>query len=89
MYDGHSIPPWMIIRGNLILVLMEDALRDDKNMYVLVDLCDVLILVLMEDALRVSALFTKALTSKVLILVLMEDALRVDFSREVKISEVS
>ena len=36
----------------LILVLMEDALRDDKNMYVLVDLCDVLILVLMEDALR-------------------------------------
>ena len=58
----------------LILVLMEDTLRDGK-------VCKVydwfvLILVLMEDTLRVMRLIDKSYSSIVLILVLMEDTLR-------------
>ena len=63
----------------LILVLMEDALRDFRsiaNQYVI----RVLILVLMEDALRGPTIIQPtAPKPTVLILVLMEDALRAFF----------
>ena len=59
----------------LILVLMEDTLRDYGK-----EECyrkfDVLILVLMEDTLRVLLVLLQALCLQVLILVLMEDTLR-------------
>ena len=43
-----------LCRGVLILVLMEDALRDYQNSTLLKNYVEVLILVLMEDALRVN-----------------------------------
>ena len=63
--------------GVLILVLMEDALREEcYKSYRSTDYC-VLILVLMEDALRESNFYSVVeIAIIVLILVLMEDALR-------------
>ena len=53
---GIAYPPWMIIRGNLILVLMEDTLRGYSwGIFSLLPL--VLILVLMEDALRATLIY--------------------------------
>ena len=61
----------------LILVLMEDALRDTEEEEDTLDQT-VLILVLMEDALRDRDHYiNRYKLMKVLILVLMEDALRV------------
>ena len=59
----------------LILVLMEDALRDRQTTRYNTAL-SVLILVLMEDALRAVRRNRKQRGARVLILVLMEDALR-------------
>ena len=65
-----------LVRTVLILVLMEDALRD-KAAYLVNHKDKVLILVLMEDALREPKLCSLMhLVIEVLILVLMEDALR-------------
>ena len=60
----------------LILVLMEDTLRELYNDDVAVDELYVLILVLMEDTLRVAQVVTMLRLAQVLILVLMEDTLR-------------
>ena len=60
----------------LILVLMEDTLRD-RGLFQARELHQgVLILVLMEDTLREVKNFDKAAIARVLILVLMEDTLR-------------
>ena len=59
----------------LILVLMEDALREFRGFFDNRPL-DVLILVLMEDALRARYVCSALASNLVLILVLMEDALR-------------
>ena len=61
----------------LILVLMEDTLRDDITS-MLAARSGVLILVLMEDTLRALADYNEANDVVVLILVLMEDTLRVE-----------
>ena len=58
----------------LILVLMEDTLREETDGYFIKRIPVVLILVLMEDTLREHA--KEALGIDVLILVLMEDTLR-------------
>ena len=63
-------PSWV-----LILVLMEDALREFRGFFDNRPL-DVLILVLMEDALRARYVCSALASNLVLILVLMEDALR-------------
>ena len=68
----------------LILVLMEDTLRDLIHKYYNKDLVCVLILVLMEDTLRVINEKDKTKKDKVLILVLMEDTLR-DLNKNLKI----
>ena len=60
----------------LILVLMEDTLREPYTYEVLQTICSVLILVLMEDTLRVVRNITILGLIIVLILVLMEDTLR-------------
>ena len=60
----------------LILVLMEDALRDSETIMVECYNSTVLILVLMEDALRELPRSGRSHVLFVLILVLMEDALR-------------
>ena len=62
----------------LILVLMEDGLRDNNKIFGMKNEKAVLILVLMEDGLRVMTTLTLLQSHlKVLILVLMEDGLRV------------
>ena len=65
------------MRSVLILVLMEDTLRDgEENRFLPVKF--VLILVLMEDTLRELASRRRKKTRSVLILVLMEDTLRAE-----------
>ena len=60
----------------LILVLMEDTLRDEKETRKSFGIFNVLILVLMEDTLRVWVITLLTEINMVLILVLMEDTLR-------------
>ncbi len=66
---------WTLEEFVLILVLMEDALREFRGFFDNRPL-DVLILVLMEDALRARYVCSALASNLVLILVLMEDALR-------------
>ena len=61
----------------LILILMEDALRDSYDTIVEIRKPVVLILILMEDALRGHHQKHQSGHIAVLILILMEDALRV------------
>ena len=71
----YSLLVAMGLRDVLILILMEDALRDYTQL--LTGASWVLILILMEDALREYFLEEiEPIPVKVLILILMEDALR-------------
>ena len=67
----------MFVQSVLILVLMEDTLRERFETLRKRGFIMVLILVLMEDTLRVYIVSALVLTAAVLILVLMEDTLRV------------
>ena len=73
---GHGTHRQPLLLRVLILVLMEDALREEVSKLNIPDISGVLILVLMEDALRVASRISECSTSIVLILVRMEDALR-------------
>ena len=64
------------IKGVLILVVMEDGLRDTPKVKILDYAKWVLILVVMEDGLRGESVLLLVMLFQVLILVVMEDGLR-------------